>query len=148
MTVATHLAHRLTTAAPTILELADLHVSYGAISALRGIDMAVREGEVVALLGANGAGKTTTLRTISGLHRPAAGAVRFCGERIDGVPSHSVVGLGIGHSPEGRRVFADMQVPGARAGGGRPAAGGVIGLAIGVVILIAAVNKDSVAWFN
>ncbi|MFB7978613.1 ABC transporter ATP-binding protein [Streptomyces vinaceus] len=114
MTTATHLPHRTAATprppAPAILELAGLHVSYGAIGALRGIDMVVREGEVVALLGANGAGKTTTLRTISGLHVPTSGEVRFCGERVDGVPSHAVVGLGIGHSPEGRRVFADMTV--------------------------------------
>ncbi|MFF4098924.1 ABC transporter ATP-binding protein [Streptomyces sp. NPDC001903] len=112
MTVATRHQHRTaaTTPARAILELTDLHVSYGAISALGGVDMVVREGEVVALLGANGAGKTTTLRTVSGLHRPTAGAVRFHGERIDGIPSHSVVGLGIGHSPEGRRVFPDMTV--------------------------------------
>ncbi|GHE57831.1 ABC transporter ATP-binding protein [Streptomyces vinaceus] len=114
MTTPTHLPHRTAATprppAPTILELADLHVSYGAISALRGVDMVVREGEVVALLGANGAGKTTTLRTISGLHQPTSGQVRFCGERVDGIASHAVVGLGIGHSPEGRRVFADMTV--------------------------------------
>ncbi|WP_455713838.1 ABC transporter ATP-binding protein [Streptomyces vinaceus] len=114
MTTATHLPHRTAATprrpAPTILELADLHVSYGAISALRGVDLVVREGEVVALLGANGAGKTTALRTISGLHRPASGEVRFCGERVDGIASHAVVGLGIGHAPEGRRVFADMTV--------------------------------------
>ncbi|MFD5507130.1 ABC transporter ATP-binding protein [Streptomyces sp. NPDC059761] len=112
MTVAIQRERQTATAAPTtaILELAGLHVSHGAISALKGIDMVVREGEVVALLGANGAGKTTTLRTVSGLHAPASGAVRFCGERIDGLPSHAIVGLGIGHSPEGRRVFADMTV--------------------------------------
>ncbi|WP_104821182.1 ABC transporter ATP-binding protein [Kitasatospora sp. MMS16-BH015] len=98
------------TAAPALLELADLHVGYGAIAALKGIDLAVHQGEVVALLGANGAGKSTTLRTISGLLRPVSGEVRFAGERIDGVPAHQVVGLGIGHSPEGRRVFADMTV--------------------------------------
>ncbi|MFB7668268.1 ABC transporter ATP-binding protein [Kitasatospora sp. NPDC056138] len=96
--------------APALLELARLRVDHGAITALKGIDLTVRQGEVVALLGANGAGKTTTLRTISGLLRPAAGEVRFAGERIDGVPAHHVVGLGIGHSPEGRRVFAGMSV--------------------------------------
>ncbi len=97
-------------AAPPLLELAGLDVYYGAIQALKGIDVTVRQGEVVALLGANGAGKTTTLRTVSGLIRPRGGQVRFGGERIDGVAAHQVVGLGIGHVPEGRRVFPAMTV--------------------------------------
>jgi branched-chain amino acid transport system ATP-binding protein len=96
--------------APALLELRDLHVYYGAIQALRGVDVEVRRGEVVALLGANGAGKTTTLRTISGLLRPRKGEILLGGRRIDGVPSHKVVELGIGHSPEGRRVFPVMTV--------------------------------------
>jgi branched-chain amino acid transport system ATP-binding protein len=95
---------------PALLELAGLSVYYGAIQALKSIDVEVRQGEVVALLGANGAGKTTTLRTISGLLRPGGGEVRFGGHRIDGVPAHKVVGLGIGHVPEGRRVFPVMSV--------------------------------------
>ncbi|MFI1579251.1 ABC transporter ATP-binding protein [Embleya sp. NPDC020630] len=93
-----------------MLELDDLHVFYGAIQALKGVHIEVNEGEIVALLGANGAGKTTTLRTISGLLSPREGEVRWRGERIDGVPAHHVVGLGIGHSPEGRRVFPAMTV--------------------------------------
>ncbi|MFJ8040826.1 ABC transporter ATP-binding protein [Kitasatospora sp. NPDC096147] len=93
-----------------LLELAGLRVDYGAVTALRGIDLTVRRGEVVALLGANGAGKSTTLRAVSGMLRPSAGEVLFDGERIDGLPSHEVVGLGIAHSPEGRRVFAGMTV--------------------------------------
>ncbi|MEU8134510.1 ABC transporter ATP-binding protein [Streptodolium elevatio] len=93
-----------------LLELRHLKVSYGAIEAIKGIDVMVREGEIVTLLGANGAGKTTTLRTISGLLRPKAGEILFEGERIDGVPAHHVVGLGIGQSPEGRRVFPTMTV--------------------------------------
>ncbi|MEU6345451.1 ABC transporter ATP-binding protein [Streptomyces sp. NPDC046977] len=97
-------------AAPAMLELVDLQVFYGAIQALKGINVTVRQGEIVALLGANGAGKTTTLRTISGLLQPRHGEVRLGGERIDGVPSHKVVQLGIGHSPEGRRVFPVMSV--------------------------------------
>ncbi|MFD3453616.1 ABC transporter ATP-binding protein [Streptomyces sp. NPDC058691] len=96
--------------APAMLELVDLQVFYGAIQALKGINVTVRQGEIVALLGANGAGKTTTLRTISGLLQPRHGEVRLGGERIDGVPSHKVVELGIGHSPEGRRVFPVMTV--------------------------------------
>ncbi|MFJ5214857.1 ABC transporter ATP-binding protein [Streptomyces sp. NPDC088354] len=97
-------------AAPAMLELVDLQVFYGAIQALKGINVTVRQGEIVALLGANGAGKTTTLRTISGLLQPRHGEVRLGGARIDGVPSHKVVELGIGHSPEGRRVFPVMTV--------------------------------------
>ncbi|WP_406291188.1 ABC transporter ATP-binding protein [Embleya sp. NBC_00896] len=93
-----------------MLELDNLHVFYGAIQALKGVHIEVNEGEIVALLGANGAGKTTTLRTISGLLTPREGEVRWRGERIDGVPAHHVVGLGIGHSPEGRRVFPAMTV--------------------------------------
>ncbi|MGW3246419.1 ABC transporter ATP-binding protein [Streptomyces sp. NPDC001070] len=96
--------------APAMLELVDLQVFYGAIQALKGINVTVRQGEVVALLGANGAGKTTTLRTISGLLQPRHGEVRLGGERIDGVPAHKVVELGIGQSPEGRRVFPVMTV--------------------------------------
>ncbi|MFF3562973.1 ABC transporter ATP-binding protein [Streptomyces sp. NPDC002574] len=96
--------------APAMLELVDLQVFYGAIQALKGINVTVRQGEIVALLGANGAGKTTTLRTISGLLQPRHGEVRLGGARIDGVPSHKVVELGIGHSPEGRRVFPVMTV--------------------------------------
>jgi branched-chain amino acid transport system ATP-binding protein len=93
-----------------LLELDDVAVSYGAVEALKGISLAVDEGEIVTLLGANGAGKTTTLRTISGLLKLRRGAVRFDGKRIDGVAPHSVVALGIGHSPEGRRVFPLMTV--------------------------------------
>jgi branched-chain amino acid transport system ATP-binding protein len=70
----------------------------------------VGEGEIVALLGANGAGKTTTQKTISGMLRPAAGAIIFDGERIDGVPAHQLIGMGICHVPEGRHVFPRMTV--------------------------------------
>jgi branched-chain amino acid transport system ATP-binding protein len=93
-----------------MLELVDVKVRYGAIAALKGISLEVAEGEIVTLLGANGAGKTTTLRTISGQLPCYDGQVRFEGRRIDGMPAHEVVGLGIGHSPEGRRVFARMSV--------------------------------------
>ncbi len=95
---------------PPLLELVGLQVHYGAVQALKGVDVSVRQGEVVALLGANGAGKTTTLRTVSGLIRPSRGEVRFAGERIDGIAAHQVVSLGIGHAPEGRRVFPAMSV--------------------------------------
>jgi branched-chain amino acid transport system ATP-binding protein len=93
-----------------LLELQDLEVRYGGITALRDVSLDVAEGEIVALLGANGAGKTTTLRTISGLHRPHSGEVRFAGQRIDAVPPHRICALGIGHVPEGRRIFPRMSV--------------------------------------
>ncbi len=94
----------------SLLEIDDISVSYGAVRALRGISLTVDDGEVVTLLGANGAGKTTSLRTISGLLQPVAGAVRFKGERIDTMPAHKIVSLGIGHVPEGRRVFPRMSI--------------------------------------
>jgi len=93
-----------------MLEVEKLKVAYGGIEALRGIDFTVGEGEIVTLLGANGAGKTTTLRTISGLLRPRAGAVRFEGRDLHVMPPHELVALGIGHVPEGRRIFARMSV--------------------------------------
>ncbi|MCW2573031.1 MAG: braG [Frankiales bacterium] len=93
-----------------MLELQDVHVKYGAVEALKGITLEVSEGEIVTLLGANGAGKTTTLRTISGLLRPSAGRVMFEGRPIDNLPAHEVLGVGIGHVPEGRRVFPRMSV--------------------------------------
>ena len=93
-----------------LLELADVEVRYGAVRALRGVSLEVRQGEIVAVLGSNGAGKTTTLRTVSGLLRPVRGQVRFEGRRIDGTPPHRIVGGGISHVPEGRRIFAQMSV--------------------------------------
>ncbi|GAC1445007.1 MAG: ABC transporter ATP-binding protein [Mycobacteriales bacterium] len=93
-----------------MLELEDVQVNYGAVAALKGITLVVDEGEIVTLLGANGAGKTTTLRTISGLLRPSAGRLLFEGRPIDELPAHEVVGIGIGHVPEGRRVFPRMSV--------------------------------------
>jgi branched-chain amino acid transport system ATP-binding protein len=93
-----------------LLDIEDLHVYYGHIHALRGISLAVEEGEIVAMLGSNGAGKTTTLRTISGIQRGRQGHIRLAGERIDHRPPHEIVALGIGHSPEGRRVFGRLTV--------------------------------------
>lgn len=93
-----------------LLEIENLHVYYGHIHALRGITVTVDEREIVALLGSNGAGKTTTLRTVSGLHRAREGAVRLEGARIDGRPPHEIVALGIGHAPEGRRIFGRLTV--------------------------------------
>ncbi len=93
-----------------LLEIEDLEVCYGSIPALKGIDLEVDEREIVALLVANGAGKTTTLRTISGLCHPSRGFVALDGERIDHLGPHEVAGRGIGHVPEGRRIFPRMSV--------------------------------------
>jgi branched-chain amino acid transport system ATP-binding protein len=93
-----------------VLSIHDVSVNYGAVSALRGVSLHVRPGEVVALLGANGAGKSTTLRTISGLCRPRSGEISFLDKRIDGLPPARIVRLGIAHSPEGRRLFGSLTV--------------------------------------
>jgi branched-chain amino acid transport system ATP-binding protein len=93
-----------------LLEISGLKVKYGNVEALHGIDISVRQGEIVTILGANGAGKSTTLRTISGLLRPSAGEIRFEGRPIHAVPAHQLVRLGIAQSPEGRRVFGTLTV--------------------------------------
>ena len=93
-----------------LLEVADLVVRYGRITALEGISLSVDQGEIVTLIGANGAGKTTTLRAISGLVRPASGVIRFEGRDITKLPPDEIVRVGIGQSPEGRRVFPRMTV--------------------------------------
>jgi branched-chain amino acid transport system ATP-binding protein len=93
-----------------MLEVSDLFVSYGAISALRGISLKVEKGAIVTLIGGNGAGKTTTLRTISGLLRPKSGRVTFLGEDITRVPPHRIVARGLGHVPEGRMIFSNLTV--------------------------------------
>jgi len=93
-----------------LLETSDLHVAYGGIEAVRGVSIDVAPGEIVTLIGANGAGKTTILRTISGLLRPKSGEIRLRGRRIDQLPAHEIVRAGIGHSPEGRRVFPRLSV--------------------------------------
>jgi branched-chain amino acid transport system ATP-binding protein len=92
------------------LDVKDIHVFYGNIEAVKGMSFHVNQGEIVCLIGANGAGKTTTLRTISGLLRPAEGAIFYEGQRIDLVPAHQIVGLGVAQSPEGRRIFPRMSV--------------------------------------
>ena len=94
----------------SMLEVDTIEVRYGNIRALKGISFTVMEGEVVALLGANGAGKTTTQKTVSGMLRPSLGSIVFEGERIDGIPAHELIGLGICHVPEGRHVFPRMTV--------------------------------------
>jgi len=93
-----------------LLELKDIHVSYGSIAAIKGISLEVYRGEVVTLLGANGAGKTTTMRTISRLLKAKSGTILFKGRNITNVPAHKIVALGISHSPEGRRVFGTLTV--------------------------------------
>ncbi|MDH8677941.1 ABC transporter ATP-binding protein [Fusibacter bizertensis] len=94
----------------TALSIKGLVVRYGAVEALKGIDIEVKEGEIVALLGANGAGKTSTLRTISGLVEPAEGSIMLYDEEIAGKEAEKVAGLGIAQSPEGRAVFRDFTV--------------------------------------
>jgi len=93
-----------------LLELSNVHTYYGKIHALKGITVTVEKGEIVTLIGSNGAGKSTTLRTISGLLTPRQGEVRFSGQRIDQIPPHEVVKLGIAQSPEGRRIFPRLTV--------------------------------------
>ncbi len=94
----------------TMLEVADVEVRYGNIRALKGVSFQVGHGEIVALLGANGAGKTTTQKTVSGMLRPSVGTITYDGQRIDGIPAHQLIGLGICHVPEGRHVFPRMTV--------------------------------------
>jgi branched-chain amino acid transport system ATP-binding protein len=93
-----------------LLEVKDLHVFYGSIEALKGISIQAEAGQIVAILGANGAGKTTTLRAISGLLRPRSGSIVCDGHNLVGMSAHSIVGLGLSHVPEGRRIFNVLTV--------------------------------------
>ena len=93
-----------------MLEVKELRVRYGAVEAVKGISFEVSAGTIVSLIGANGAGKTTTLRALTGLVRPDSGEVRFENRSLVGRPPHEVVGLGIAHVPEGRRLFPKMTV--------------------------------------
>ncbi|MEY9877829.1 branched-chain amino acid transport system ATP-binding protein [Streptacidiphilus sp. MAP12-33] len=93
-----------------LLEVEDLRVAYGKIEAVKGISFSIEQGQIVTLIGTNGAGKSTTLRTVSGLLKPVGGTVRFNGERIDGTAANKIVGMGLAHSPEGRRIFARMSI--------------------------------------
>lgn len=93
-----------------MLELTDLKVNYGGVTALRGLSLTVREGETVALLGNNGAGKTTTLSAVSGLVRLAGGDIRYRGEPVAGQPPPAIVARGLVHVPEGRRIFSTLTV--------------------------------------
>ena len=93
-----------------MLTVADIHVYYGNIAAVKGISLTVYPGEIVTLIGGNGAGKSTTMRTISGLLKPKRGEVHFEGKRVSGLKGHEVAQRGIAQSPEGRRIFPRMTV--------------------------------------
>lgn len=93
-----------------MLEVKDLHVSYGGIKALRGINLEVPDGKIVALIGANGAGKSTLLRTISGLVKADSGSIIFDGKELLGLPINKICAEKVAMSPEGRRVFSDLSV--------------------------------------
>jgi branched-chain amino acid transport system ATP-binding protein len=93
-----------------MLTLQDVRVFYGAIQAVKGISLEVRERELVTIVGANGAGKTTTLRTISGIYRPTTGSMVFEGRNLAALPSHEIVALGISQAPEGRQIFGSLTV--------------------------------------
>ncbi|HXH93978.1 MAG TPA: ABC transporter ATP-binding protein [Thermoanaerobaculia bacterium] len=93
-----------------LLSVHNLEVFYGNVRALRGIDLEVRKGEIVTLIGANGAGKTTTLRTISGLLKPKTGEVTYDGRTITGTKPHVITAMGVSHVPEGRGIFANLTV--------------------------------------
>jgi len=93
-----------------MLKINDLHVSYGGITALRGIDLEVPDGKIVTLIGANGAGKSTTLRTVSGLVKAESGSITYQDQELIGKPINKILEVGIALVPEGRRVFADLTV--------------------------------------
>lgn len=93
-----------------MLEIKNLTVNYGVITALHGVSLTVNQGDIVTLIGANGAGKTTTLKTISGLLQAAGGEILYQGKTISRLPPHKIVQLGISHIPEGRMVFANLTV--------------------------------------
>jgi branched-chain amino acid transport system ATP-binding protein len=93
-----------------MLEVSNIDIFYSKVQVLWRVSLKIGKGEIVALVGSNGAGKTTLLNTVSGLLRPASGSIEFLGRRIDGLPPHAIVELGISHIPEGGKVFADMSV--------------------------------------
>ena len=94
----------------SLLEVSGLKVTYGGIQAVKGIDLRIEPGELIALIGANGAGKSSTLKTLAGMHQPAGGTVIYNGERIDGVASHLLIRKGLALVPEGRGVFSRLTV--------------------------------------
>jgi len=93
-----------------MLEIKDINVYYGAIHALKGINLVVNDGELVSLVGANGAGKTTVLHTISGLLHASTGEILLDGKNLQKVPAHSIIEMGLAHVPEGRHIFSRMTV--------------------------------------
>ncbi|HLO02764.1 MAG TPA: ABC transporter ATP-binding protein [Symbiobacteriaceae bacterium] len=93
-----------------LLELKNVQTYYGAIHALKGIALSVEQGEVVTLIGSNGAGKSTALKTISGLLKPKEGEILLEGKRIDSLEAHQITAMGIGHVPEGRKIFPRLSV--------------------------------------
>ncbi len=93
-----------------MLEIKNLTVNYGAVTALHGISLEVKQGDIVTLIGANGAGKTTTLKTVSGLLKVQYGAVLYQGRNISNLPPHQIVKAGISQVPEGRMIFANLTV--------------------------------------
>jgi branched-chain amino acid transport system ATP-binding protein len=93
-----------------LLEMQNISVNYGKVSAIRDISMNVPEGSIVTIIGANGAGKSTALRAMSGLSPIHSGEIHFDGKRIDRMPAHKIVGNGMAHVPEGRRIFPDLTV--------------------------------------
>ena len=94
----------------TILKISNLKVAYGGIHAIKGIDLEIKDGELVTLIGANGAGKTTTMKAITGLQGWVSGEVHYLGKSIKGVPSHALLRQGLAMVPEGRGVFARMSI--------------------------------------
>ena len=92
----------------TLLMVEGLDVRYGKIRAVVGLDLTVSEGEIVTLVGANGAGKSSTIRAICGVETPAAGRIEFAGRRLDRLPAHRIMALGVAHVPEGRQIFTNM----------------------------------------
>ena len=93
-----------------MLKVENLSVSYGVIAAIKGVSFEVKQGEIVALIGANGAGKTTILQTITGLIQPKGGSIDFEGADLLKTPAHKIVSLGMAHVPEGRRIFQELTV--------------------------------------
>src|SRR5688572_4502908 len=93
-----------------VLEVKNLVVNYGVITALHDVSLSVYKGQIVTLIGGNGAGKTTTLRTISGLLRPKSGTIIYAGQNLVRLPPHKIVKAGLSHVPEGRMVFANLSV--------------------------------------
>lgn len=93
-----------------MLEVRDLQVHYGTVEAVKGVSFQIEAGEIISLIGANGAGKSTILRALSGLVRPSSGTIEFQGTSLVGLSTHQIIRLGIGHVPEGRRLFPKMSV--------------------------------------